>query len=93
MTYCFNAIIKDPGQPNDPAPTLDILDALQMIADRYGVHHVRISAQPFRLHREGLSQGTAGSGEKCKLMPQICPEFGQVNTSATGIMCVWKPSI
>ena len=40
MTYCFEDIIKSVGRPGDPARTLDVLDCPQMIADRYGIHHV-----------------------------------------------------
>jgi len=47
MTLSFNSVLKNPEHPDDPARTLDILDAPQMIADRYGIHHVEFQHTHF----------------------------------------------
>src|SRR3954465_14126600 len=47
MTLYFNAVLKIAAHPDDPKRTLDILDAPQMIADRYGVHHVEFQHAHF----------------------------------------------
>src|SRR5579864_5967035 len=47
MTLCFSSVLKSAAHPDDPARTLDILDAPQMIADRYGVHHVEVQHSHF----------------------------------------------
>jgi hypothetical protein len=76
MTLSFNSVLKNPAHPDDPARTLDILDAPQMIADRFGIHHVEFqhshfaSLEPvyFKEVRDRLKK--AGSR-----MNQICLEF------------------
>jgi Xylose isomerase-like TIM barrel len=83
MTLSFNSVLKNPAHPDDPARTLDILDAPQMIADRFGIHHVEFqhshfaSLEPvyFKEVRDRLKK--AGSQ-----MNQICLEFGPLNISA-----------
>ena len=83
MTLCFGRVLKSAGHPNEPARTLDILDAPQMIADRYGVHYVEVqhahfaSTEPSYL-REFRSR-LAGSKSR---MNQICLEFGPLNISS-----------
>jgi len=47
MTLSFNTVLKNPAHPDDPARTLDILDAPQMIADRFGIHHVEFQHSHF----------------------------------------------
>jgi sugar phosphate isomerase/epimerase len=83
MTLSFNSVLKHPDHPDDPARTLDILDAPKMIADRYGIHHVEFqhthfaSVDPPYLKevRERLKQAKSQ-------MNQICLEFGPLNISA-----------
>jgi sugar phosphate isomerase/epimerase len=47
MSLCFNSILKNPSQPDNPARTLEIADLGQMLADRYGVHNVEIQHAHF----------------------------------------------
>src|SRR5580698_706095 len=47
MTLAFSSILKDPTHPDDPERKLDILDVPQMIADRYGIHHVEFQHSHF----------------------------------------------
>src|SRR5436190_11200049 len=47
MSLCFNSILKNPTQPDNPARTLDIMDLGQMLADRYGVHNVEMQHAHF----------------------------------------------
>jgi sugar phosphate isomerase/epimerase len=83
MTLSFNPVLKHPDHPDDPARTLDILDAPKMIADRYGIHHVEfqhthfaaLDAPYFKEIRDRLRQAKSQ-------MNQICLEFGPLNISA-----------
>jgi sugar phosphate isomerase/epimerase len=83
MTLSFNTVLKNPAHPDDPARTLDILNAPQMIADRFGVHHVEFqhshfaSTEPAYL-KEVRERLKAAKSE----MNQICLEFGPLNISA-----------
>jgi hypothetical protein len=47
MSLCFNSMLKNPTQPDNPARTLDIMDLGQMLADRYGVHNVEMQHAHF----------------------------------------------
>jgi len=47
MSLCFNSILKNSAQPDNPARTLDITDLGQMLADRYGVHNVEMQHAHF----------------------------------------------
>src|SRR3954466_12580679 len=47
MTLSFNSVLKNAAHPDDPKRTLDILDAPQMIADRFGVHIVELQHSHF----------------------------------------------
>jgi sugar phosphate isomerase/epimerase len=82
MTLSFNKVLKNPAYPDDPARTLDILDAPQMIADRFGVHHVEFqhshlaSTEPAYL-KEVRDRLKAAKSEA----NQICLEFGPLNIS------------
>ena len=83
MTLSFNGVLKNPAHPDDPARTLDILDAPRMIADRFGLHHVELqhshfsSTEPAYL-KEVRDRLKAAKSE----MNQICLEFGPLNISA-----------
>src|SRR5215831_519946 len=39
--------IMSPARPDDPKRTLDILDLPDMVAERYGVHHVELQHSHF----------------------------------------------
>ena len=47
MTLAFNTLLKNAAHADDPKRTLDILDTPQMIAERYGVHHVEVQHSHF----------------------------------------------
>jgi hypothetical protein len=47
MTLSFSGILKSAAHPNDPARTLDILNVPQMLADKYGIHHVEFQHTHF----------------------------------------------
>lgn len=82
MTLCFSSILKNPAFPDDPNRTIDILDLPQIIADRYGVHHVEpqhshfLSTEPAYLKEFRNRYAKA----KCQ-MNQINVEFGPLNIS------------
>jgi hypothetical protein len=83
MTYCFNDIVKDAGKPGDPARTLDILDAPQMIADRYGIHNVEFQHTHFASTDKAYLKEVRERLKKANSrMTQICLEFGSLNISA-----------
>src|SRR3954452_3711884 len=82
MTLSFNSVLKSAAHPDDPKRTLDILDAPQMIADCYGVHHVEFqhplcaSTEPSYLKEVRNRLRKAKSS-----MNHICLEFGAPNIS------------
>ena len=83
MTLCFNSVLKSAAHPNDPARTLPILDAPQMIADRYGVHHVELQHSHFTSTDPGyLREFRARLAKAKSRMNQICLEFGSLNISS-----------
>src|SRR5712692_11430673 len=47
MSLCFNSILKNPSQPENPSRTLEVMDLGQMLADRYGVHNVEMQHSHF----------------------------------------------
>jgi sugar phosphate isomerase/epimerase len=83
MTLSFNSVLKHPEHPDDPARTLDILDAPQMIADRYGIHHVEFQHTHFASLDAPYFKEVRDRLKKAKSqMNQICLEFGPLNISA-----------
>ena len=83
MTLSFNPILKHPDHPNDPARTLDILDAPKMIADRYGIHHVEFQHTHFAALDAPYFKEVHNRLRQAKSqMNQICLEFGPLNISA-----------
>jgi sugar phosphate isomerase/epimerase len=83
MTLSFNSVLKNPSHPDDPARTLDILDAPQMIADRYGIHHVEFQHSHFASTNLPYLKEVRERLKKAKSqMNQICLEFGALNISA-----------
>jgi hypothetical protein len=84
MTYSFNNILKDPAHPDDPDRTLEILDVPQMIADRYGIHHVEFQASHFESTDPPYFKEVRERMKKAKSqMSQICLEFDPLDISAT----------
>src|SRR3954451_1925602 len=82
MTLSFNSVLKSAAHPDDPKRTLDILDAPQMIADRYGVHHVEFQHTHFASTEPSYLKEVRDRLRKAKSsMNQICLEFGPLNIS------------
>jgi sugar phosphate isomerase/epimerase len=87
MTLSFNPILKSAAHPGDPARTLDILDAPQMLADRYGIHHVEFQHSHFASTEPAYLKEVSDRLKKAKSqMNQICLEFGPLNISSTDPM-------
>lgn len=83
MTYCFDSIVKGIGKPDDPARTLDILDAPQMIADHYGIHHVEMQHTHFQATDKPYFQEMKDRLKKAgSQLTQICLEFDFVDLSS-----------
>jgi hypothetical protein len=83
MTLCFNRVLKSAAHPDDTARTLDILDAPQMIADRYGIHHVEVQHSHFPSTESSyLREFRARLAKANSQMNQICLEFGPLNISS-----------
>src|SRR3954467_9995538 len=82
MTLYFNAVLKSAAHPDDPKRTLDILDAPQMIADRYGVHHVEFQHAYFASAESSYLKEVRECLRRAKSsINQICLEFGILNIS------------
>lgn len=83
MTYCFDHIVKGIGKPDDPDRTLDILDAPQMIADHYGIHHVEMQHTHFQATDKPYFQEMKDRLKKANSqLTQICLEFDFVDLSS-----------
>jgi hypothetical protein len=83
MSLCFNPVIKSAAHPDDPKRTLDILDLPDMIAERYGVHHVELQHAHFTSTEPGYLEEYRGRLKKAKSqMNQINVEFGTLNISS-----------
>src|SRR3954462_12206741 len=82
MTLSFSSILKSAAHPDDPKRTLDILDVPQMLADRYGVHHVEFQHTHFASTESSYIKEVRERLRKAKSsMNQICLEFGPLNIS------------
>src|SRR5215831_726432 len=83
MSLCFNPVIKSAAHPDDPKRTLDILDLPDMVAERYGVHHVELQHAHFASTEPGYLEEYRGRLKKAKSqMNQINVEFGTLNISS-----------
>src|SRR4051794_17215553 len=83
MTLSFDKILKSARYPDDPSRTLDILDVPQMLADRYGVHHVELQHYHFASTESSYLRDMRDRLNKAKShMNQICLEFGPLNISS-----------
>jgi sugar phosphate isomerase/epimerase len=83
MTLSFNSVLKSAAHPDDPKRTLDILDVPQMVADRYGIHHVEFQHTHFASTEPSYLKEVRDRLRKAKSsMNQICLEFGPLNISA-----------
>src|SRR5262245_64800983 len=83
MTLCFNSILKNPSQPDNPARTLDITDIGQMLADKYGVHNVEMQHAHFMSTEAAWLKEFRDRLAKTKSkVTNINLEFGPQNISA-----------
>lgn len=79
MTLCFGSVLK--------SGALDILDTPQMIADRYGVHHVEVQHSHFPSTEPSyLKEFRARVAKAKSQMNQICLEFGPLNISSPDLV-------
>src|SRR5262245_37981051 len=83
MSLCFNSILKNPSQPDNPARTLDIMDLGQMLADKYGVHNVEMQHAHFMSTEAAWLKEFRDRLAKTKSkVTNINLEFGPQNISA-----------
>jgi len=83
MTLAFSEILKNPAHPDDPKRTLDILDVPDMIASRYGIHHVELQHSQFLSTELSYLKEVRERVKKANShMNQICLEFGILNISS-----------
>ena len=83
MSLCFNPVIKSAAHPDDPKRTLDILDLPDMIAERWGVHHVEMQHSHFPSTEPAYLEEFRDRLKKAKSqMNQINVEFGTLNISS-----------
>jgi sugar phosphate isomerase/epimerase len=83
MTLSFSSLLKDPAHPDDPERKLDILDVPQMIADRYGIHHVEFQHSHFASTETPYLKEVRDRLKQAKSsMNQICMEFDTLNISS-----------
>ncbi|HEX4227368.1 MAG TPA: TIM barrel protein [Bryobacteraceae bacterium] len=83
MTLAFNSVLKSEDHPGDPNRTLDIMDAPEMIADRFGVHHVEVQHTHFASTETSYLREFRARLKKAKSrMNQVCLELGELNISS-----------
>jgi hypothetical protein len=83
MTLSFDSVLKSARHPDDAKRTLDILDVPQMIADRYGIHHVELQHYHFASTESSYLRELRDRLKKANShMNQICLEFGALNISS-----------
>jgi hypothetical protein len=83
MSLCFNSVLKNPSQPDNPARTLDIMDLGQMLADKYGVHNVEMQHAHFTATEAAWLKDFRDRLAKTKSkVTNINLEFGPQNISA-----------
>jgi hypothetical protein len=83
MTLAFSSLLKTPAHPDDPQRTLDIMDMPDIIAERFGVHHVEVQHSHFLSTELPYLREFRDRVKKAKSqMNQICLEFGILNISS-----------
>src|ERR1017187_3848509 len=84
MSLCFSSVIKSSAHPDDPKRTVEVMDLPDMIAEKYGVHHVEMQHSHFASTEAAYLEEFHGRLKKAKSqMNQINVEFGILNISAT----------
>jgi sugar phosphate isomerase/epimerase len=83
MSLCFSPVMKSAAHADDPKRTLEIMDLPDMIAERYGVHHVEMQHSHFASTESGYLEEFRNRLKRAKSsMNQINVEFGPRNISA-----------
>lgn len=83
MTLAFSPILKSADHPDDPSRTLDILEVPEMVADRYGVHHVEVQHTHFASTEASyLSEFRTRMARAKSRINQVCLELGDLNISS-----------
>jgi sugar phosphate isomerase/epimerase len=87
MTLAFNSVLKSEDHPGDQERTLDIMDAPEMIADHFGVHHVEVQHTHFASTESSYLREFRTRLNKAKSrMNQVCLEFGDLNISSPSVV-------
>jgi hypothetical protein len=83
MTLAFSAILKSPAHPDDPNRVLDIMDTPDIIASRWGIHHVEVQHSHFLSTETPYLKEFRDRVKKANShINQICLEFGILNISS-----------
>jgi len=83
MSLCFGRILKSTAYPDDANRTIDILDLADIIAQRWGVHHLEMQHTHFPSTETGYLEEFRNRLKKAKTqMNQINLEFGPLNISS-----------
>jgi hypothetical protein len=83
MSLCFGRILKSTAYPDDANRTPDVLDLADMIAQRWGVHHLEMQHAHFPSTETGYLEEFRNRLKKAKTqMNQINVEFGPLNISS-----------
>jgi Xylose isomerase-like TIM barrel len=83
MSLCFGHILKSTAHPDDANRTIEVLDLADMIAQRWGVHHLEMQHSHFLSTEAGYLEEFRNRLKKAKTqMNQINLEFGPLNISS-----------
>jgi sugar phosphate isomerase/epimerase len=84
MSICFDPVLKTPSGPPDSKRTVEVMDFCDMIAQRYGVHHVEFQQTDFASTEPAYFQEFKRRVKKAKSqVTQLNLEFANLNISAT----------
>jgi hypothetical protein len=83
MSLSFGRMLKSPAHPDDANRTLDILDLPDLVAKRWGIHHVEMQHSHFLSTETAYLEEFHSRLKKAKSqVNQINVEFGQLNISS-----------
>ena len=83
MSYDFNAIIKQPANPDGPNRIMDALGFADLMADHYGIHRIELQHDHFMSTEPDYLTELKNRVKKAKSMiHQINLEFDALNISA-----------
>jgi sugar phosphate isomerase/epimerase len=85
MTLCFDPVLKGgTAREPDPKRTVDMMDFADMVADRYGIHHLELQSTDFDSTEPEFLQELRNRVEKAKSrIIQLNLEFENLNVAAT----------